>query len=557
MVTVDELKIIITADNKKFTKALAKTQKDLKGLQKQTKNTKKEGSKSFIDLQNVAESALGFGIANAAAVATTALIQFGKDSFAAFIKGEQAMQSFNLVVGKGADQLLQDLKKASNGMVGTVDTLAAANRAMALGLTKSNLPELMKIATARAKIMGITATQAFNDISIGIGRNSKLILDNLGIIIDLEEAQKKVAQSGMTLTQAIEDQIISRNQALVAAMDLLEETTAEKIAKLQTSWEEFKLTVGNTAGTVIDENEQMRESFIAMWTGAAIPQHVIADQVELASTLVGTEDALFKAQKASDAFRSSILGLVPSALISGEAEKDVELAEARNKIDEETLFLRNKIAEQKEAGIATNAEDEMHQTAMSELIAAQKIKVDELRTSFDTLRLQKKIEFDNFRDTEAKKGLVLVEQVKKQAKTSAEIIAHRDAEITKWKEEIKKVKDLKVAITDLGKESEKLQGIVTALGFGARVAFAIKGLIGASTGFTPGAGAKQPEQDFVQRPGQAPTSFSPNDTIIGVKDPASLGGGGGITVNIDNVSGVDADAIAVALRETLGDLSGV
>lgn len=39
--------------------------------------------------------------------------------------------------------------------------------------------------------------------------------------------------------------------------------------------------------------------------------------------------------------------------------------------------------------------------------------------------------------------------------------------------------------------------------------------------------------DFLQRPGQAPTNFSPDDTIIGVKDPSSLGGNG--TIILQNV----------------------
>jgi TP901 family phage tail tape measure protein len=39
--------------------------------------------------------------------------------------------------------------------------------------------------------------------------------------------------------------------------------------------------------------------------------------------------------------------------------------------------------------------------------------------------------------------------------------------------------------------------------------------------------------DFLQRPGQAATKFSPDDTIIGVKDPSSLGGSG--TIILQNV----------------------
>jgi len=43
-----------------------------------------------------------------------------------------------------------------------------------------------------------------------------------------------------------------------------------------------------------------------------------------------------------------------------------------------------------------------------------------------------------------------------------------------------------------------------------------------------------PFNDFIQRPGQGPTAFSPQDTIIGVKNPGSLGGS--TTININNPS---------------------
>lgn len=60
--------------------------------------------------------------------------------------------------------------------------------------------------------------------------------------------------------------------------------------------------------------------------------------------------------------------------------------------------------------------------------------------------------------------------------------------------------------------------------------------------------------DFISRPGAPMMPFSPDDTIIGVKQPEKLMGGGGITVNIGTVSGVDADAIAEALQEKLRGL---
>ena len=42
---------------------------------------------------------------------------------------------------------------------------------------------LINVARSRGAAMGLTLTQAFNDIVTGLGRESALILDNLGITI--------------------------------------------------------------------------------------------------------------------------------------------------------------------------------------------------------------------------------------------------------------------------------------------------------------------------------------------------------------------------------------
>jgi len=52
----------------------------------------------------------------------------------------------------------------------------------------------------------------------------------------------------------------------------------------------------------------------------------------------------------------------------------------------------------------------------------------------------------------------------------------------------------------------------------------------------PKSTTKEGFDDFISRPGQSPVSFSPQDTIIGMKSPGALGGGGNqtITVTINN-----------------------
>ena len=71
---------------------------------------------------------------------------------------------------------------------------------------------------------------------------------------------------------------------------------------------------------------------------------------------------------------------------------------------------------------------------------------------------------------------------------------------------------------------------VGAISAGLLAKASVKGAIiggagGLAAGAALGGAASTQFNDFVQRPGQSPTAFSPADTIIGTKDPSSLGGG--------------------------------
>ena len=63
-------------------------------------------------------------------------------------------------------------------------------------------------------------------------------------------------------------------------------------------------------------------------------------------------------------------------------------------------------------------------------------------------------------------------------------------------------------------------------------------------------GGGKPFGDFISRPGQPIQQFSPNDTIIGVKDVSSLKGTT-FNIHIETVQGLDPDSVAEALQEKL------
>ena len=86
---------------------------------------------------------------------------------------------------------------------------------MSLGVAKNtnDFTTLMEIARVKAKNMGITTTQAYNDIVTGLGRGSAMILDNLGITINAAQANEEYAKSiGKTVNQLTDSE---KKQALI------------------------------------------------------------------------------------------------------------------------------------------------------------------------------------------------------------------------------------------------------------------------------------------------------------------------------------------------------
>lgn len=145
------------------------------------------------------------------------------------------------------DMTLNKLRLAVRGTVGDVGLLTAANNAMALGLPVNRLNDLFSAAMSVGHAMGRTTLQAVNDVATGIGRQSRLILDNLGIIVNAEFAQKQYAATLGKVASELTEQ--ERKQAFVgAAMKklmekavLLEGTTSD----LQVSYEQWGAAVEN------------------------------------------------------------------------------------------------------------------------------------------------------------------------------------------------------------------------------------------------------------------------------------------------------------------------
>ena len=113
------------------------------------------------------------------------------------------------------EQSLEKFRKATNGTVSDVDLMTQANNALLLGIVESDdqFADLIDSAQRLAQAVGQDAVFGIESLTTGIGRQSKLMLDNLGIIVDTNRAYEIYAEKLGKSTSELTDN--ERKQAFI------------------------------------------------------------------------------------------------------------------------------------------------------------------------------------------------------------------------------------------------------------------------------------------------------------------------------------------------------
>lgn len=157
-----------------------------------------------------------------------------------------------------ATKLMLDLKEATSGTVSELDLMKRSVMAANFGISLKALPELLEFASIRAKQTGQSVDYLVDSIVTGIGRKSKLILDNLGIsAVALGEAMNGVSMEAATVGEVAEavGKIASEN---LKQMGEMSENASTKLERLSANWVNLKVAMGDAAngtgvlGTAID-----------------------------------------------------------------------------------------------------------------------------------------------------------------------------------------------------------------------------------------------------------------------------------------------------------------
>jgi hypothetical protein len=148
-------------------------------------------------------------------------------------------------------ELMEKLKQATHGTVSELDLMKRTVMAANFDISLEALPRLLEFATLRAQQTGQSVDYLVDSIVTGIGRKSKLILDNLGIsAVQLTEALGGASTNASSIGE-VADAVGRIAEANLKNMAKFSENAASKAEQLNASWVNFKVTLGdfiNTSG---------------------------------------------------------------------------------------------------------------------------------------------------------------------------------------------------------------------------------------------------------------------------------------------------------------------
>jgi hypothetical protein len=252
-------------------------------------------------------------------------------------------------------KLMDELKRATAGTVSELELMRKSVQASNFGISLQALPKLLEFASVRAKQTGVSVDYLVDSIVTGIGRKSKLILDNLGIsAVDLTEALGGASTAASSIGQ-VADAVGKIAARELEKMGSIAENTATKLERLAAEWINLKVAIGETANN----------------TG------LLADSVDYLNVVMRSLSGLIKNVSAADAASFlSILALNPAGTLSAitNQQKLSDILKERQKLlDNTTPLGPNEPAKLGIFAIGGEAVDKANKTRNEDLKKQQEI----------------------------------------------------------------------------------------------------------------------------------------------------------------------------------------
>tara|TARA_R100000655_G_scaffold33594_2_gene66111 strand:- start:14828 stop:17032 length:2205 start_codon:yes stop_codon:yes gene_type:complete len=258
----------LTGENRQLKHELSKTTKNAGVLDTRNKrltNTNKDLGLSFATLRS---KMLLFNFAMALGIRQ--VIDFGRQAAAVNLM----RQSFNSLIDptEKSSESLNKLRQATNGTVSDFRLLQQANNAMILGVSKNTdeMAEMFDMAQRLGKALGRDTASSVESLITGVGRQSRLMLDNIGIIVKVDDAQKDYAmslnKSVSALTdnekkQAFQNAVMDAARKKVELLGDEQASTTETFDRFAATSQNAAMALGDFANIFLEPTLDLMSSF--------------------------------------------------------------------------------------------------------------------------------------------------------------------------------------------------------------------------------------------------------------------------------------------------------
>lgn len=258
-VTTNAIKSL-TAETKKYE---AEANKIASATKKAFEGTKKTAINSeFLAIAG------GLGVATGVGGIISSLKELGNESVDLAAKAEGIQTAFSHI---GGEETLEKLRKATRGAVSDLQLMQAALRAKNFNIPTDLLAKGLEFAGKVARTTGQDVNYLTDSFVDGLGRKSLRILDNLQL--SQVELQKEIKKTG-DFMQAVGN-VLDRK---LAETGVVVETSADKLARYTSWWENLKEALGEGLISAIDD---LQKALTSLFTSTTFDEVITDKALEL------------------------------------------------------------------------------------------------------------------------------------------------------------------------------------------------------------------------------------------------------------------------------------
>lgn len=262
----DDIKIIVKLVADEATKQAKELGKSIDDVKKSSQ----EARGGFDGLIGGLSKFAGVGVAATGVLAGFAASAVGiSRTLLEVASGVEGLQNqfakLNLEAGNDPNEQILKLRKSVQGLLTDAEIFEQFNKAAALGLPVDRFEELSAAAIKVGKSIDVDAQTAIESFTVGVGRQSIQMLDNLGIIIKSEEAYQKYATANDLVASKLTD-TEKKAAFTAAAIDALTQKSQEAADIQETAavaYEQFQVAIANAVKDVaiaVSNNEDLAKA---------------------------------------------------------------------------------------------------------------------------------------------------------------------------------------------------------------------------------------------------------------------------------------------------------